>query len=76
MSNLDHIFGDVMGELENILPSKYKIVASYNGCAFEKIDTAQTKQAAERLVAEYKRSYGKDWKRSYGKGWRVIYYNI
>ena len=38
-----------------------KRCTSYNGGAFEKIDTALTLKDAKYLVGEYRMSYGSDW---------------
>jgi hypothetical protein len=43
----------------------YKIVGSYNGGAFEKIDTAHTLKDAKALKEEYELSYGNLWRISF-----------
>lgn len=68
MENLHHIFGDVLGDLKNLLPPKYKIVAKYKNGKFEQIDTASTRQEGIFLMEGYRKAY-KD-------GWTIVMYNI
>ena len=46
----------------------YKIVASYNGGAFEKIDSAHTLKDARVLKQEYELAYGNEW--------RITFYRV
>lgn len=43
----------------------YKIIGSYKGGAFEKIDTAHTLKDARVLKLEYELAYGNEWRISF-----------
>tara|TARA_R110000803_G_scaffold194889_1_gene258057 strand:- start:585 stop:797 length:213 start_codon:yes stop_codon:yes gene_type:complete len=68
MSNLDHLFGDVMGQLQDLLPDRFKIVAKYKAGKFEEIDRAKTKKEALFLMEGYRLAYQ--------DGWTITYHNI
>jgi len=67
---MEHLFGNVLGELEKIrITPLYKIVGKEFGKeGYEELDTAKTKEEAERLVEEYKSAYKFKWD--------IIYYNV
>ncbi len=68
MRNLDHLFGDVMGQLQDLLPDRFKIVAKYKDGKYEEIDRAKTQKEALFLMEGYRLAYQ--------DGWTITYYNI
>tara|TARA_R110002012_G_C11676454_1_gene613802 strand:- start:7413 stop:7643 length:231 start_codon:yes stop_codon:yes gene_type:complete len=73
MANLDHIFGDMDEQLNNLYPTgaKYKIVGGERrfgkGIAYQVLTKAWSLEEAKRLVSV--------WKLHYGDNWHVTYYN-